>query len=920
MEHNLIENCFPPDDVEYDAHCIMNWNTNNIRVSYNVMRACSGDGFHTGMTREPFSSTRTQRHNGDPACTSNVSFDTTIIGNRIIAVPREVPVTLGSTTTQVVRVIGEDGIDIKRTGQGLVIRDNLIFGYRSLGKTGALGYDPRARTIPYAGTGDAGGGGGIGLQGSIVAYDPDPNPGPTADERCLESCAIIDNNQIVNNQTGISIGENPNCGEPFGVIVERNYIAESRGVDLASFDPGGRDDDRGVGIKVSLQQQEDMYGTIISHNSVLNSYADSIQLTGNSPAVEVGRNNLILWAGGGGNCGGPNEAFFDVNWWHAAPTPWPTGRVADGPVDFWSDLGLAPLPHPSAAVCGGASDAGSNTASYSSIPFSSYPRDYRTAPDSSQVANLEISGDGASCYDPVDCQFGAPVNPSFCGNRPDFGANEACEPAALAKVWMKDIPPDSGLEDACLLPSAVACSHSPDLALVRDQNLVRMPSNSDQPLYNEALPAGEDGWAIVRIRGGYPGPLGGPGPAPGEEVRVRLFASAPGLAGPFPAYHALVADAAIPWFGATSGTDAHGTEWRRVAGDSGAQVYAFKIRPMGASPNMTGFRLFSTRSDTLRAEISSHGDPRPPFFSRPHFSNNLAERRITVERRPARTGSFGFYTTRMDSGYPHDFLVTIPARLSVSLIQLPPGGDEIVDDSFDPPFPPDPSRGVTWELIEGANRIQPAADGAETTRYQLLVNSTDGPPDPSASILIEFFDSEGQVQDVYTWRPSAPGFREGFEWGIPPDWTATGLWRATDRFAEPGCGSAEFGRRSAAYNDAGHGCRYSESSELHGELISPYFDVPNVGSPHLSFSHWSETERRAGRDVRRIWVGEVNGPWIQLKVWDGQDSGSPDEWMREHLSLEDWKGKQVRVKFEFHAGDDFVNRYRGWHIDDVELT
>lgn len=218
------------------------------------------------------------------------------------------------------------------------------------------------------------------------------------------------------------------------------------------------------------------------------------------------------------------------------------------------------------------------------------------------------------------------------------------------------------------------------------------------------------------------------------------------------------------------------------------------------------------------------------------------------------------------------------------------------------PLPPGPSPLTSDQAIPTDRH----------TFAQVLVDSrTAGPPVTGEHVWVK--DGRGMVQTHLV----GPGFRESFEWGIRPGWEATGLWHAVDRYAGT-CGGSRMGRRAAAFNHASS-CRYGGGT-FAGTLTSPSFTVSCSSNPQsLYFWHWSQTERLAEYDTRKVSLSINGGPFFTVWQGNGIDTGAPDTWKQQRIGLEDFCNQQVRVQFAFDTVDDAQNEFAGWYIDDLEV-
>jgi len=107
-----------------------------------------------------------------------------------------------------------------------------------------------------------------------------------------------------------------------------------------------------------------------------------------------------------------------------------------------------------------------------------------------------------------------------------------------------------------------------------------------------------------------------------------------------------------------------------------------------------------------------------------------------------------------------------------------------------------------------------------------------------------------------------------------------------------------------------------------------YIESPNIEIPEsdnnvvLAFNHWYELEEAWGEkyDYGRILISTDNGnSWINITpVEDGKYSGRIKKWEVEELSLNNFKGETVKLRFSFIS--DYGGEFLGWYVDDVYVV
>ena len=156
------------------------------------------------------------------------------------------------------------------------------------------------------------------------------------------------------------------------------------------------------------------------------------------------------------------------------------------------------------------------------------------------------------------------------------------------------------------------------------------------------------------------------------------------------------------------------------------------------------------------------------------------------------------------------------------------------------------------------------------------------------------------VQDGYA------AYADSMEYGTN-GWAAAGLWhQATDLSSSP--------THSWAYNN---GSNYNTGARSYGALDSPWIDLSAARSAELAFRSWYETEDMGASWDRKLVYVTTNGTnWTQVH----QVSGANRAWTAQSVSLADYAGQRIRVRFYFDTIDAVNNNFRGWYVDDVAVT
>ncbi len=162
-------------------------------------------------------------------------------------------------------------------------------------------------------------------------------------------------------------------------------------------------------------------------------------------------------------------------------------------------------------------------------------------------------------------------------------------------------------------------------------------------------------------------------------------------------------------------------------------------------------------------------------------------------------------------------------------------------------------------------------------------------------------------------------FADTMEQG-PNNWTATGLWNLTQ---SGGCASPAYvSPVSAWYFGQVQSCDFETGERVVGTLTSKTITGIAAGSL-LRFSYYRDVEQAASGsyDKTTVEVAEAGSDaWKVLWSKDSQKA-SQRAWLDSApLSLTDFAGKQIQLRFSFDSVDDYNNGLTGWLIDDVIVT
>ena len=158
-------------------------------------------------------------------------------------------------------------------------------------------------------------------------------------------------------------------------------------------------------------------------------------------------------------------------------------------------------------------------------------------------------------------------------------------------------------------------------------------------------------------------------------------------------------------------------------------------------------------------------------------------------------------------------------------------------------------------------------------------------------------------------------FSDDFESGLSQWDTITGLWHLTDTgssWPDPSHSpthSMWFGNETTGNYQTG----FSE----YGEMISVPFSLVGYTIASLEFYHWREGEGY-GYDISYVDISTNGVNWDNIYTTD-DDYVAPWEYI--HLGISRYAGNSsVQLRFRFNTIDDIANDYRGWLVDDVQVS
>ncbi|MFX1478438.1 MAG: pre-peptidase C-terminal domain-containing protein [Promethearchaeota archaeon] len=164
-------------------------------------------------------------------------------------------------------------------------------------------------------------------------------------------------------------------------------------------------------------------------------------------------------------------------------------------------------------------------------------------------------------------------------------------------------------------------------------------------------------------------------------------------------------------------------------------------------------------------------------------------------------------------------------------------------------------------------------------------------------------------------RTSAVAFFDDFESGLTQWVSITGLWHLTDTgssWSNP-CHSPThsmwFGNESTGNYDTG----YWE----YGEMVSTSFSLVGFTIATLDFYHWREGEGDTW-DMSFVDISTDGTNWYNIY---SSDANYIAPWQHIFLDLSGYIGySTVQLRFRFDTFDDIANDYRGWLVDDIQVS
>ncbi|MBW2734387.1 MAG: hypothetical protein JRH20_18525 [Deltaproteobacteria bacterium] len=228
---------------------------------------------------------------------------------------------------------------------------------------------------------------------------------------------------------------------------------------------------------------------------------------------------------------------------------------------------------------------------------------------------------------------------------------------------------------------------------------------------------------------------------------------------------------------------------------------------------------------------------------------------------------------------------------------------------------------------EGAEEVEFFVGGASLTTQSTLPYEvswdTTTVGDGVVTVMVRAHAADGGYTDdscTLTVTNTASGdlLNDAMEEGAS-GWKSTGLWNLA---SEISCASPSYASGTHAwYFGQQASCNYDIGQRAQGSLTSPLIAGVSTGSM-LSFATLRQVESHSGSyDQTFVEVAEEGSDrWKVLWSKSSKDAASTAWTQVEALSLGEFAGKSVRVRFRFDSVDGWANAHLGWLIDDVRVT
>ena len=249
---------------------------------------------------------------------------------------------------------------------------------------------------------------------------------------------------------------------------------------------------------------------------------------------------------------------------------------------------------------------------------------------------------------------------------------------------------------------------------------------------------------------------------------------------------------------------------------------------------------------------------------------------------------------------------SIPAECQCSPQPVADAGPDVVicaGESASIGTPAVPGNSYSW-APGGETTAEITVTPAETTTYTVTASTSCGTASDSVTVTVD--DGNGG------------GFLDEFETGAA-GWTATGLWHLVNNST---CGAPGYSSPTHSFYYGRDGvCNYNTGGANTGDLTSP--PIPGITpASTLSFDFFRRVERFNGAfDRTQVDVIRSNGTAVNVFNLDSRTPSNPPSWRSSgDISLAQFAGDTIQLRFRFNTVDGVSNNFTGWLIDDVSVT
>lgn len=181
-------------------------------------------------------------------------------------------------------------------------------------------------------------------------------------------------------------------------------------------------------------------------------------------------------------------------------------------------------------------------------------------------------------------------------------------------------------------------------------------------------------------------------------------------------------------------------------------------------------------------------------------------------------------------------------------------------------------------------------------------------------LIDESVETNNVFQRDFYWAPVAP-YVDDMESGTN-DWTTSGLWHQVNEYTSP-YPESNSGSHSWWYGQDTTG-DYDTGVDNSGDLTSPPIYIPDTGH-YLRFWYRYETETQ-GPNWDRRWI-QISVDGAPFQTFMALQDDPMNFWLQSPVvDLSPYAGHTIQIRFHFDTVDDMHNGYRGWYVDDFEIS